>query len=76
MRSQKVSVDVWKMIMSSCSYLAVAFTAWVFLKLIYACFWFPEYLQKQHEKLSVVCDGESISADVPAEYEHADKKRD
>lgn len=47
MRKQKVSVDIWKMVFSSCSYLALAFVAWLFLKLICACFWLPKYLQTQ-----------------------------
>lgn len=50
MRSQKVSVDIWKMMFSSCSYLALAFGAWVMLKLIYACFWLPKYLQNQENE--------------------------
>lgn len=74
MRSQKVSVDVWKMIVSSCSYLAVAFMAWVFLKLAYACFWFPGYLQRQHDKLSVKCK-DNVEVDEKTDRQDIDKKQ-
>lgn len=47
MRTQKVSVNVWQMMLSSCSYLVLAFVAWIFLRLVQACFWFPSYLHKQ-----------------------------
>lgn len=50
MRTQKVSVDVWKMIFSSCSYLGLACAAWVLIKLVYACFWLPKYLKTEEEK--------------------------
>lgn len=51
MRFQKVSVDVWKVIITSGSCLFLAFIAWVFLKLVYACFWLPGYLQQQEAKI-------------------------
>lgn len=73
MRSQKVSVDVWKMIVSSCSYLAVAFMAWVFLKLAYACFWFPGYLQRQHDKLLVKHKEDDV--DGQTDCQEVDKKQ-
>ncbi|XP_017772117.1 PREDICTED: uncharacterized protein LOC108559371 [Nicrophorus vespilloides] len=47
MRPQKVSVDVWKMVFWTLSYLALAFVAWVFLKLVNACFWLPKHLKNQ-----------------------------
>lgn len=47
MRFQKVSVDVWKVIFYSGSCLVLAFVAWVFLKLVYACFWLPGHLQRE-----------------------------
>lgn len=47
MRPQKVSVDIWTMLYSSCSYLALAFVAWIFLRLVQACFWFPSHLKRQ-----------------------------
>lgn len=50
MRTQKVVVDIWKMVYSSCSYLVLAFFAWVFVKLFYACFWLPDYLKKQEDE--------------------------
>lgn len=49
MRTQKVGVDIWKMAFSSCEYLALAFVAYVLLKLLHACFWFPGYLQKREQ---------------------------
>lgn len=50
MRSQKVSVDVWKMITSSCSYLLLAVLAWIFLRLVNACIYFPQYLKEKDER--------------------------
>lgn len=50
MKHQKVVVDVWKMIFHSGSYLSLAFLVWLFLKLAYACVWFPRYLQKQDDE--------------------------
>lgn len=52
MRTQKVSVNVWQMMLSSCSYLVLAFVAWIFLRLVQACFWFPSYLHKQEAEAS------------------------
>lgn len=54
MRSQKVTVDAWKMVTSSIAYLGVAFLAWVFVKLLYACFWLPSHFDDQDE------DGEDM----------------
>lgn len=50
MRSQKVGVDVWKMVCASCSYLSLAFAAWVLIKLVYACFWFPTFLTEDNNR--------------------------
>lgn len=49
MRHQQVSVNVWQMVQTSCTYLALAFCAWLLLRLINACFWLPGYLSKQRE---------------------------
>lgn len=51
MRTQKVSVDVWKMFYGSCSYLLLAFVAYVFLKLVNGCIWLPSYLKKSNGNL-------------------------
>jgi cyanate permease len=50
MRHQQVSVNVWQMMLTSCTYLALAFCAWVLLRLINACFWLPGYLTKQRDE--------------------------
>lgn len=50
MRHQKVGVDIWKMMFSSCSYLGLACAVWILIKLVYACFWLPNYLQKEEDK--------------------------
>jgi cyanate permease len=50
MRHQQVSVNVWQMMFTSCTYLALAFFAWVLLRLISACFWLPGYLTKQRNE--------------------------
>lgn len=80
MRPQKVSVDIFKMIFSSCSYLAVVFAAWIFVKLLYACFWLPAHLKKQsteEEAKSLLKIGmpDEDSSDVECE-ENTDKKND
>lgn len=49
MRTQKVSVDMWKMIYASFSYLFLAFAVYVFLKLVTSCFWLPTYLKNNNE---------------------------
>lgn len=49
MRTQKVGVNIWKMMYSSCSYLVLAFFAYVLLKLVNACFWFPKHLQMMNK---------------------------
>ncbi|KAK7871962.1 hypothetical protein R5R35_004759 [Gryllus longicercus] len=50
MRHQHVGVDVVKMIVSSCSYLALAFAAWVLLRLVQACFYLPGILRRRNEE--------------------------
>jgi hypothetical protein len=50
MRHQQVSVNVWQMMLTSSTYLALAFCAWVLLRLINACFWLPGYLTKQRDE--------------------------
>jgi hypothetical protein len=50
MRYQQVSVNVWQMALTSCTYLALAFCAWLLLRLIHACFWLPGYLTNQREE--------------------------
>lgn len=42
-----MSVDVWKMASTMCSYLALAAAAWLFLRLAYACLWLPKHLREQ-----------------------------
>jgi len=77
MKHQKVVVDVWKMIFHSGSYLSLAFLVWIFLKLAYACVWFPRYLQNQDEeadKLKVQAENETGKT-VSAEGEYVDCKK-
>jgi cyanate permease len=50
MRHQQVSVNIWQMLLTSSTYLALAFCAWVLLRLINACFWLPGYLTKQRDE--------------------------
>lgn len=50
MKSYSVTLDIWKMAVACFSYIALAITAWVFLRLLNACFWLPSFLcetQKQ-----------------------------
>ncbi|GFG32932.1 hypothetical protein Cfor_12901 [Coptotermes formosanus] len=49
MRHQQVSVNVWQIVQTSGTYLALAFCAWVLLRLVNACFWLPGCLRKQRE---------------------------
>lgn len=74
MRPQKVSVDVWKMVISSCSYLGLAFLAWVFLKLVYACFRFPGYLKENQRLLETASANKIQFNNGPTESEIKDKK--
>ncbi|KAG8331505.1 Zinc finger CCHC domain-containing protein 8 [Homalodisca vitripennis] len=46
MKAYSVTLDIWKMLVTCLSYIALAFTAWVFLRLLSACFWLPNFLQK------------------------------
>ncbi|KAI4457354.1 hypothetical protein MML48_7g00007001 [Holotrichia oblita] len=62
MRSQKVGVDAWKMVTSSIAYLGIAFLAWVFVKLLYACFWLPAHFDNEDEE-------ELIDKEEMEEYE-------
>lgn len=57
MRSQKVGVDAWKMVTSSIAYLGIAFLAWVFVKLLYACFWLPSYFDDEDTDEMIDKDG-------------------
>lgn len=74
MRPQKVSVDVWKMVISSCSYLGLAFMAWVFLKLVYACFRFPGYLKENQRLLETASENQAQLNNEPIESEMKNKK--
>jgi cyanate permease len=49
MRHQQVSVNIWQMFKTSCTYLALAFCAWLLLRLVNACFWLPGYLSKRRD---------------------------
>ncbi|XP_034248365.1 APC membrane recruitment protein 1 [Thrips palmi] len=50
MRYQQVTVDVCKMLVTATAYLALAFAAWVLLRLVSACISLPAYLRKQEEE--------------------------
>lgn len=50
MRVQQVTVDVWKMLVTAASYLALAFAAWILLRLVCACITLPGYLKKQQQE--------------------------
>ncbi|KYB29185.1 hypothetical protein TcasGA2_TC000604 [Tribolium castaneum] len=79
MRTQKVSVDVWKMVFSSCSYLGLACAAWVLIKLVCACFWLPKYLQNEDLKEKEEQDKEAKPGKEALEAEPLlvqDKKND
>ncbi|CAG9864203.1 unnamed protein product [Phyllotreta striolata] len=79
MRTQKVGVDVWKMAFSSCEYVALAFFAYVLLKLVHACFWFPGYLGKPDEQSKVPrpltdgADGEAEGKETVENGENAEE---
>lgn len=75
MKHQKVVVDVWKMIFHSGSYLSLAFLVWIFLKLAYACVWFPRYLQNQEEEDNKLVQAENKTEPVSTESEEVDCKK-
>ena len=49
MKYQQVSVDFVNMVFTAFSYLALAGAAWIFLRLLQACFWLPRHLRKQND---------------------------
>lgn len=53
MKTQKVSVDIWKMFYGSCSYLCLAFAAYILLKLVNGCIWLPSYLKNSNNLLEI-----------------------
>lgn len=50
MRHQELKINYVQMFFSSGIYLALAFTVWIFLRLVNACFWLPGFLRKREEK--------------------------
>lgn len=75
MRTQKVSVDVWKMFCGSCSYLFVAFAVYIFLKLVNSCIWLPSYLKNSGENLIERDRQKKVEIDENInEHEGKDKK--
>ncbi|XP_015602143.1 uncharacterized protein LOC107271067 isoform X2 [Cephus cinctus] len=44
------------MVMTACSYLALAGAAWIFLRLLQACFWLPRHLRKQNDVQKMLQD--------------------
>ena len=66
MRPQNVSVDVWKMVGTMCSYLALAAAAWLFLRLVHACLWLPKHLREQ----------ENAGGETPGEPGDSSAKKD
>ncbi|KZC14389.1 hypothetical protein WN55_07010 [Dufourea novaeangliae] len=47
MKHQQISVDFINMVFSTWSYLALAATFWILLRLVQACFYLPQQLKKQ-----------------------------
>lgn len=48
MKHQQVTVDFLSMVFSAATYLALAGAAWIFLRLLQACFWLPRHLKRQN----------------------------
>lgn len=66
MQSQySVSVDVWKMAVTCMSYVALAFTAWIFLRLLNACFWLPTFLSKYQNQAFQQSFGQETPVEDP-----------
>ncbi|XP_043478569.1 uncharacterized protein LOC122508949 isoform X2 [Leptopilina heterotoma] len=53
---QQVSVDLLNMVFTACTYLALAGVAWIFLRLLQACFWLPKHLKKQNNVQQMLQD--------------------
>lgn len=70
MRSQKVSVDVWQMIVTSLSCLMLAFVAWIFLKLAYACIWLPKHLKEQNIQMQKKLYAPLVGGDLGGKKEN------
>lgn len=76
MRHQHVGVDIWKMAVTSLSYLGLAFTAWVFLRLVNACFWLPSYLSKQQTQVAKLLEGKLKYSQGKEENKSVSEKQD
>lgn len=50
MKHEEVSVDLSRMVSTAVTYLVLAFTVWVFLRLVNACFWLPSFLREQDDQ--------------------------
>ncbi|XP_051173947.1 uncharacterized protein LOC127289811 isoform X2 [Leptopilina boulardi] len=44
------------MVFTACTYLALAGVAWIFLRLLQACFWLPKHLKKQNNVQQMLQD--------------------
>ena len=53
---QQVSVDLVNMVYTAFTYLALAGAAWIFLRLLQACFWLPRHLKKQNDVQQMLQD--------------------
>lgn len=67
MRTQKISVDVWKMFYGSLSYLFLAFAFYVLLKLVTGCIWLPSYLKNCNE---IVNERDNQPEDIVDDRKH------
>nr|XP_018895625.1 PREDICTED: uncharacterized protein LOC109029579 [Bemisia tabaci] len=63
MKHQEILIDYVKLISSMFMYLLLAFFAWVLLRLVNACFWFPTLLQNQTEDQTSGAQTESLDPD-------------
>lgn len=51
---QQVSVDLINMVYTAIAYLALAGAAWLFLRLIQACFWLPGHMKRKNDVQSML----------------------
>ncbi|KAJ8683250.1 hypothetical protein QAD02_019042 [Eretmocerus hayati] len=53
-QQQQVSVDLVNMVYTAIAYLALAGAAWLFLRLVQACFWLPGHMRRQNDVQSML----------------------
>ena len=62
---QQVTVDLVNMVYTAIAYLALAGAAWLFLRLIQACFWLPSHIKRQNDVQRMLQEKVNASPPIP-----------